>query len=111
MDGRSNQPISEQWHRAARDWVEAEDAAQLLEETKSSVFSEMVNKVKEGEPGMAHNAAESLVKASSEWRDYVKQIVKARTKANYAKVERDYMRMRFSEWVSEDANHRQGARL
>ncbi len=55
--------------------------------------------------------AEMLVLASDEWRDYTDKMVKARTAANKAKIQMDYLKMRFAEWNSADANHRHEARL
>jgi len=111
MNTRANIPISEQWHRAALDHVDAEAAAQMLEETKSAVLSERVADLIKDDPKLSVTKAETLVKASPEWRRWIEGMVRARKAANRARVERDYLKMRFSEWVAEDANHRAGARL
>jgi hypothetical protein len=102
-----NIPISEQWERKALEAVDAEAAAQMLEETKSAVLSQMM--LKQGD--MPVSRAEMIVKASEEWSRFVEGMVKARQHANKVRVERDYLRMRFSEWVAQDANHRAAARI
>lgn len=111
MQRGSNLPPSEEWHKAALAWVDAEDAAQMLEETKSAVLSEMINRVLSADTKMSVAKAESQVKGSPEWRRYLEKIVRARTAANRARMERDYMKMRFMEWNNTEANHRAGARV
>ena len=55
--------------------------------------------------------AERNVKASSAWRDYLKEMVEARTKANLAKVEMRYAEMRFFEKQGKDASARAEIKL
>lgn len=103
----SNAPISEQWHRAALTHCDLESAASLLEETKSAVLSQMMTRL--GDMPVAR--AEKLVKSSPEWSDHVSKIVRARTAANRAKVEVEYIRLKFFEWQSAAATERTQARL
>ncbi|MBF9233958.1 hypothetical protein [Microvirga alba] len=108
---RDNRPLAEQWHDAAMAHVDAEAAASMLEETKSAVLAEMVSDELRSDPKMSVAKAETTVKASRRWREHVEGIVRARKAANRARVSRDYLKMRFSQWISEDANHRAGARV
>jgi len=103
----SNQPISEQYRLVAKEWVEADTAANLLEETKSAVLSQMM--VKLGD--IPVSKAEMQVKASGEWAAHLNQMVFARQKANLLKVKTEWLRMRFNEWQSAEANKRTEARL
>lgn len=107
---RPNLSIPEQWHEAAMACVDAEAAAQLLEETKSAKLSEMIGELQRDTPGLAFNKAEMTAKASPEWRAWVEGMVRARKAANRARVNRDFLRMQFSVWIAEDANHRAGSR-
>lgn len=107
----SNQRIEQQWYEAAMAHADAEAAAQLLEETKSSVLAEHVANLIRDEPKMSIAKAETTVKASPEWRQFVEGMVRARKAANKARVTRDYLKMQFSVWIAEDANHRAGARM
>jgi hypothetical protein len=109
--GIPNKPVSEQWHDAGLAWVDAENAAQLLEETKSAVLSQYIAEEIAADPKMSIAKAETMVRSSPKWREFVERMVKARTAANRARINRDYLRMKFSEWVAEDANHRAGTRL
>lgn len=101
------QPWSEQFRIVAKNWVELDGAARMLEETKTAVLAQKMKQL--GDKPAAH--AERDVKASEEWHDFIKQIVEARTAANLAKVKMEYVRMKFSEWNSMDATARAEMRL
>lgn len=103
----TNNPISEQFRLAAKDWVEKDSAANLLEETKSAVLSQMMARL--GDIPVSH--AERSVKSSEEWKDFVTKMVKAREASNLAKVRCEYIRMKFNEHQSENANKRAEMRL
>src|SRR5512135_1688777 len=88
-----NRPLSEVWYDAAQTWVDAEAAASALEDTKSSVFSQMVLRC----PEKAVARAEIAVRASEEWQQHLDKIGRARTAANRAKIGMEFQRMRFME--------------
>jgi aspartate ammonia-lyase len=46
------------------------------------------------------------VKSSKEWSDYIKSMVRAKTAANKARIEMDYLKMRMQEWIAAEANSR-----
>lgn len=103
----SNQPISEQFRVTAKEWVDANSAAELLEETKSAFLSQLM--ARQGDVPVSR--AELTVKASPEWSDYVTKMVKARERANLLKVKLEFIRMKFSEAQSFEANRRAEMRL
>lgn len=103
----SNRPWSEQFRLVAKDWVEKDGAARLLEESKTPTLAQHMKR--HGDVPAAH--AERDVKASEEWSDYIKVMTDARTAANLAKVKMEYVRMKFSEWQSEEATKRAESRL
>jgi len=107
MNAVPNLPWSEQFRIVSKQWVDADAAATILEDTKSAVMAERVC----GLGDMAVNRAEALVKASPEWRRHVEAIVNARRAANRLKVQMEYLRMKFQEWSSENANKRAEMRL
>lgn len=102
-----NRPLSESWYEVAQTWVDAEAAASALEDTKSSVFSQLC--LRSGETAVAR--AEMSVRASEEWKAHLEKISHARTAANRAKIAMEFQRMRFMEWNNSEANHRMGAKL
>ncbi len=107
MNANANLPWSEQYRIVSKQWVDADAAASILEDTKSAVMAERV--VALGD--MAVNKAEATVRASPEWRQHVEAVCNARRAANRLKVQLEYLRMKFSEWQSHEATKRTEARL
>lgn len=107
MNAVQNLPWSEQFRIVAKQWVDADAAAALLEDTKSAVLSERMQSLGD----MPVSKAEAIVKASPEWRDFIAGMVSARKTANRLKVQMEYLRMKFQEWSSENANRRAEMRL
>lgn len=104
---KNDVPVSEQYRLAARDWVEVDAAARMLEEGKTTYLAQQ--KARLGE--MPDSKAERIVKSSPEWADYIKKMVNAKTAANRAKVELDFLKMRHMERTSEEANARSERKL
>jgi hypothetical protein len=102
-----NNPISEQFRLAAKSWVEADNAARMLEETKTAVLSQMMKAL--GDIPAAH--AERDVKASPEWHQHISKMVEARSEANFLKVKMEFLRMKFNEQQSFEATARAERRL
>jgi len=102
-----NLPISEQYRVIAKKWCDADAAANLLEETKSAVLAKMM--VAHGQ--MPVSKAEMLVKASDEWNDYIEKMVRAREQAALLKAQLEYIRMKFQERSSAEANKRAEMKL
>jgi hypothetical protein len=103
----SNLPLSEQYARKGALWVDAEAAASLMENSKTVVMSQRVKALGD----MPSTRAEHIVRATPEWEQFIRDMVEARRLANQYKIEREVIKMRHSEWVGEDANHRAAARL
>lgn len=100
-------PFSERFRLAAETWVDAENAAQLLEDTKSIAMAQRQTQLGD----IPVNRAEQMIKASPDWERYVQSIVKARTEANLAKVRMEFERLRFMEHQSQAANVRAEMKL
>ena len=99
--------LSEQFRIAAKDFCDKEAAANLLEQTKSSVLAQMMAKLGD----MPVNRAEQIVKASGDWQEFIGGMIEARKVANVAKLKLEYIRMLFSERQSAEANARAEKRL
>lgn len=104
---RNDVPISEQYRLAALEWAERDSAARMLEEGKTTYLAQQ--KALLGD--IADNKAEKEVKASKPWADYIKTMVRAKTAANKARAEMDFLKMKFSEWQSAEANARQERKM
>ena len=103
----ANMPVSEQFRLKALEWADLDAAARMLEEGKTTYLAQ--RKTALGD--IPDNKAEKEVKASADWADYIKKMVRAKTAANRAKIEMEFMRMRFSEWQSQEANARAERKL
>ena len=103
----SNLPLSEQFRIVAKQWVDSDAAANILEDTKSAVLAERMLALGD----MPVSRAEMQVKASKEWQDWVHANCAARQKANRLKVQMDYIKMQSVEWQSENATKRAEMRL
>jgi phosphoenolpyruvate carboxylase len=103
----ANLPISEQFRIIAKKWVDADSAANMLEETKSAVLSRMM--ADQGD--MPVSKAEMTVKASDAWKNYVTEMVEARKRASLLKVQLEYIRMKYHEWQSYEATKRAEMKL
>ena len=98
----SNQPFSEQYRLVAKDWVDKDAAARMLEETKTAVLAQM----KSAQGDMPESKSERLVKASDEWADFLRKMVDARTAANMARVKMKYIDMKYFEHQAANATAR-----
>lgn len=102
-----NRPYSEVWREAADRWSDMDNAARLLEETKSAVLSKWMTE----EGDIPVSKAELRVKASDRWKRFVESVVNARTAADKAKIEMKYLDMKYWEAQSKAATERTEARF
>src|SRR5262245_56396765 len=93
-----DRPISEQFRIVSKEWADAENAAHILEELKTTTLEQKKNKLIEANPGMADNAAERVTKASPEWEEYIKTMCKHRGTANLLRQKLKWLEMRHREW-------------
>lgn len=107
MNDRANLPPEELFRVAAKQWVDLDGAARMLEETKTAVLAQKMKAL--GDMPAAHSERE--VKSSPEWMDFIKKMVDSRTSANLAKVKLEYFRMKVMERQAESANRRAEMRL
>ncbi len=102
-----NRPISEQYRLAAPQWSKADAVARMLEEGKTTFLAQKMTELGD----IPVSKAERDVKATTEWADYIKRMVNARTVANEAKVEMQYLNMRYFEQSGAEATRRAEMRL
>ena len=95
-------PLSEQYRIAALDWVDKDSAARILEESKTAILAQWISE----HGDIPVSRAENKVKASDKWFQFLDNMVSTRSEANKAKIQVEYIRMRFSEEIGRDANYR-----
>ena len=100
-------PISAQFRIVAKEWVDLDAAANLLEETKTAVLAQRMAALGD----MPVSKAEMQVKASKDWHEHLASICEARKKANLRKVQLDYLKIKHPEWQAINANARHKMRL
>lgn len=99
--------LSELYRIAGEDWADKEAAAQILEDSKSSVMAQWQTELGD----IPVNRAEQTVKASARWRGYIQDTVDARKAANLAKITLEVIRMRAMEYQAKEANQRTELRI
>lgn len=103
-----NRPFSDRYRDAADDWCDKDAAARMLEECKTAFLEKRKNDL---DPDLPDSHRERIVKASEEWRDYIVKMVRARTAANKAKINLEYVEMKGWENRSQEATKRAEMRL
>ena len=86
--------IVEMFRIVALQYVDAECAANMLEEFKSTKLEQMKTDVIESQGEMPDNRAERIVKASADWETFMKEMIQARSKALKLKLQLDFLRMK-----------------
>ena len=87
-------PISEQFRIVALQFVDADGAASLLEEMKTTTLAQMKSNLIALEGEMPDSKAERIVKSGPDWSAYIKEMVDKRTQANKLKLQLEYLRMK-----------------
>ena len=104
---RNDRPQSEVYRETAMRWADLDAASRMLEEGKSAVLSQRMAQLGD----MPVSKAELTVKASEFWSDYIKKMVRAKTEANKARIEMEFVRMVAWERQSQAATERQELRM
>lgn len=103
----SNAPFSEQFRIKGLEWADLDAAARLLEESKTAYLAQ--RKAALGD--MTDAKAEKIVRSSQDWTDYIDKMVSAKKRANRARIELEFVKMRYWEHSGSDANKRAEMRL
>lgn len=106
-----DRPLSEEFRLTAREYADADAAASLLEELKSTTLEKRKSIIIAEQPGLAENKAERFAKTSIEWESYIRQMCASRAQATRLRLKLEWIRMRHREWVGADANARHEAKL
>ena len=104
-----NQPPVEVWRLEAEKWVDLDAAARLLEEGKTTVLEQYKRPFVED--GDSDAAATRKAKLGEPWRDYIKTMVSAKTRANHQRIAMQYAERKYWEHQNRDANMRAEQRM
>lgn len=88
--------IVEEFRLVAERYVDAQAAADVYEETKTTRLEKMKDDFikASGDPKMADNRAERSVKASAEWQEFMDNLLAARTNALRLKLNLELVRIK-----------------
>lgn len=96
----------EKWRLRAAEWLDAQDAADIYNETKNDVFAE----IKSRQDGKSEAEKDRLARMSKEWTEFRSNMIEANSNARRLKMRMKYEEMSFSSWQTENANARQELR-
>ena len=108
---QQDRPISEEYRITAKRWIDADAAARIREELKTTSLEKMKQDLINREGDMPDSHAERRVKAGDDWPEYIQQMVDARPGQNRLKVQLEYIRMKFSEQQDFNASARAEMKL
>lgn|SRR5262245_16560573 len=109
--GDHEQPISELFRVTARQWADADGAARLLEDMKTTTLEQIKSALIKDEPSLTEAKAERLARTSAGWIKYVETTCAARTRANRLRQKLVWLQMRHREWIGMNADERQERRF
>lgn len=92
----------EKWRIETAKWLDAQEAADILRETKNDVLAEMMAHT----DGSSQAERERLVRCSAAWKEHVAKIVEAEALARRLKMRMKYEDMKWNTWRTENANGR-----
>lgn len=92
----------ERWRLRAAEWLDAQQAADLLRETKNDVFAEIKSK----QNGSSEAERDRLARTSSEWRSFRNEMIEAEAQARRLRMRMKFEEMQFDAWRTEAANNR-----
>lgn len=87
------QSTAEKFRLVALQFCDADAAASLMEELKTTTLAQMKKDLIDREGPMADNKAEMAVKASSEWDEYIRTMCANKAKATKLKLQLEHLRM------------------
>ena len=108
---QDQRPLSEQYRLIAKRWANADNAAHILEELKTTALEQRKSNLIEADPTLSETKAERLAKAADDWAKYIRDMCAARGRANLLKQQLKYIEMRHREWIAADANARSERKL
>jgi hypothetical protein len=106
-----NGSLADKYSMVGARWIDEDNAARLLEESKTPVLEQRKAELIKADPTLADNAAERMAKADASWHKWIREMCNARTRANKLKIALKVTDMRHSENQSVEATKRAEMKL
>lgn len=87
-------------------WADANAAAELLEETKCILVSQLMSETE----GSSIAAREAAARRNPKYEEHIKSMVEARRRANRMRARHEAMKINAEMWRTEQANERAAMR-
>lgn len=87
------QSTAEKFRLVALQYCDADAAASLMEELKTTTLAKMKAAIIEEQGAMADNTAERAAKCSDDWKEYIEAMCAHRAKATKLKLQLEHLRM------------------
>lgn len=108
---KHERPISEQYRLVAKKWVDADAAARVMDEMKTTVLEQRKTNFMRLHGDMSDAKCERIIKSEPSWEEYIREMCAAKTKANLLRQQLSYLEMRHREFLMADARARSEMRL
>lgn len=92
----------EKWRLAAAEWLDLQEAADILRETKADVFAEICSARSES----SEAAKQREARLTDQWREFRGNMLEAEAKARRSKMRVKFAQMEFDAWRTSNANAR-----
>ncbi len=93
----------EKWRLRAAEWLDLQEAADILDKTKNDVFAEIMSKM----DGSSMAEKDRQARLTNEWKEFRNSMIKAESEARRARMRVKYELMMFDAWRTEQSNARQ----
>ena len=94
--------LVEKWRIRAAEWLDLQEAADILRETKNDVFAEIMS----AQDGSSIAERDRMARLSPEWKEFRDKMLEAEAQARRARMRLKYEQMIFDSWRTENANAR-----
>ena len=92
----------EKWRLAAAEWLDLQEAADILRETKSDVFAEIASL----QDAKSEAEKQRIARISEQWKTHRDKMLRAEADARRSKMRLKFAEMMFEAKRSENANAR-----
>lgn len=103
----TTEDFTEKWRLAAGEWLDAQDAADLLNDAKHDTLAEIASRM----DGSSQAAKVESARKTEEWLSFRSQMTAANTKARRLKFRVTFAKMQREDHLNGEANRRAEMKL